>query len=291
MSQARADMITRLTEAATGLRFRTVQRPTGYRAMLTDEVDVADHAADAIELLDRAGQSRTIAQEQQAAQALADAAARRAAETACEALVANAYRAEVVELVGTGRYAVDVEVIGEPPHSAPQYNATTEVPCRLCGGATIPPTPGRTEEEDYYCEACGTTTAKPTVGLADQYVAVTADVLRAQDALDKGEEPRTGVVQQLQAAARQQQEILAEAQQAGVVLAVETLQDQARRQVRGPVKTLRQADVPDYVARASAVRSVAYWHLGSTDLADKLLAAFMDPDPARQQLATEMDNA
>jgi hypothetical protein len=35
------------------------------------------------------------------------------------------------------------------------YVATMQVPCRTCGGPTIPPTPGRPEEVDFYCEACG----------------------------------------------------------------------------------------------------------------------------------------
>jgi excisionase family DNA binding protein len=39
--------------------------------------------------------------------------------------------------------------------------AASEVPCRICGGPTIPPTPGRPEEMGHYCEKCGTTTEAP----------------------------------------------------------------------------------------------------------------------------------
>jgi hypothetical protein len=34
------------------------------------------------------------------------------------------------------------------------HEPTTDAPCSHCGGPTIPPTPGTTEE-GYYCEACG----------------------------------------------------------------------------------------------------------------------------------------
>lgn len=43
----------------------------------------------------------------------------------------------------------------DPAYNYPEYVADGP-PCSHCGNPTIPPTPGRPEEEGFYCEHCGT---------------------------------------------------------------------------------------------------------------------------------------